>query len=215
MDPIFRRGVVGYLTHVMTWSGILGRFLVVRDWPAFEIIPLFVPVWLASSVIFGDQDESYAFLRTLPVTDRRIVRIKFGLILGAGVLYWLLMMTAALLRWDGVQTGPAALVYLTIVGVCALLLGACTQLLFWRLGARIMTGVGIVFIIASLVLIIVHTASLKSTPGWPVLMRTGAVQWLAGAPWLSIPVLYGVALLAFYALARAGTRVKASSEACL
>ena len=105
--------------------------------------------------------------------------------------------------------------YITIVSVYGLLIGACLQLLVWRFGASIATGVGIVFMILSLVLTIVHTASLRSAPGWPVLTRTGAVEWLAGAPWLSIPVLGGLALVAFYGLLRAGIRVKASSEACL
>lgn len=215
MDPIIRRGLLLYLTHFMTWSGILGRFLFLRDWPAFEIIPLFMPVWLVSSVVFSERDESYGFLRTLPVTDRRIVRTKSGLILGASVVYWLFMMGAAIVRRDGTLTASNTFVYITIVSVYGLLLGTFFQLLFWRFGASIGTGAGIVFMILSLVLTIVHTASLKSTPGWPVLTGTGAVEWLAGAPWLSVPVLGGLALLVFYGLLRLGVRVKASSEACL
>jgi hypothetical protein len=69
--------------------------------------------------------------------------------------------------------------------------------------------------ILGLVLTIAHTASLKSTFGWPVLSRTAIVEWLADAPWLSIPVLGALALLACYGLFQAGVRVKASSEACL
>ncbi len=215
MDPICRRSLILYLTHFMTWSGILGRFLLVREWPAFEIIPLFMPVWMASSVIFSEHEESYGFLRTLPVTDRRIVRTKFGLILGFGVLYWLFMVGAALLRSDGGQTGPSALVYITIVSAYGLLVGACFQVLLWRLGASMTTGAVIVFMVLSLVLTIAHTASLKFTPGWRAMSRTGGVEWLAAAPWLSIPALCGLALLAFTGLLRAGIRVKVSSEACL
>jgi len=215
MDPIIRRSLILYLMHFMTWCGILGRFLLVRDWPAFEIIPLFMPVWLASSVVFSEREESYAFLRTLPLTDRRIVRTKFGLILALGTLYWLFMMGAAIVRWDGAQTGPTALVYITIVSAYGLLIVACLQVLLWRFGSSVTTAVIVVFMVLSLVLTIVHTASLKSTPGWPVLIRTGAVEWLAGAPWMSIPVLGVLALLVFYGLLRFGIRVKASSEACL
>jgi len=215
MDPITRRSLILYLMHFITWSGILGRFLYVREWPAFEIIPLFMPVWLASSVVFTERGESYAFLRALPVTDRRVVRSKFGLILGAGVVYWLFMIAAALIRQDGTSSGPTTLVYITIVSVYGLVIGACVQLLFWRFGASIATGAGIVFMVLSLVLTIVHTASLRFSPGWPVLTRTGAVESLAAVPWLSIPVLGALALLAFYGLLQAGIRVKASSEACL
>src|SRR5512136_195080 len=109
MDPIVRRSLVLYLTHVLTWCGILGRFLHARDWPAFEIIPLFMPVWLVSSVVLTEYGESYAFLRTLPLTDRRIVHTKFGLILGAGLLYWFFMVGAALIRQDVTLAGPTTL----------------------------------------------------------------------------------------------------------
>lgn len=219
MDPIVRRSLPLYLTHLMTWAGILGTSLRSRELPAFEIVALFVPVWLVSSVVFTERDESYGFLRTLPVTDNRIARTKLGLVLGAAVLYWLFMAGAAIVRQDTTLTGPAPLVYLTIVSIYGLVIGACAQLLFWRFGASIATGAGIAFMVLSLVLTIVHTASLRtslrSAAGWPVLSRTGAVEWLAGAPWVSIPVLGALALLAFYGLLRAGIRLKASSEACL
>ncbi len=219
MDPIIRRSLPLYLAHFMTWAGILGTSLRGRELPAFEIIALFVPVWLVSSVVFTERDESYGFLRTLPVTDDRIARTKFGLILGAAVLYWLFTVAAAIVRQDATPTGSATFVYITIVSIYGLVIGACAQLLFWRFGASIATGAGIAFMVLSLVLTIVHTASLRvslrSPAGWPVLSRTGAVEWLAGAPWASIPVLGTLALLAFYSLLRAGIRLKASSEACL
>jgi hypothetical protein len=214
MDPIVRRSLILYLAHFVTWCGMLGRFLYVREWPTFEIIPLFMPVWLVSSVLFTEHDESYGYLRTLPVTDTRIARTKFGLVLGAAVLYWLFMAGAVLIRQDGTLTQPATVVYITIVGAWALLVAACCLLLFWRFGASIGTGAGIVFMIASLVLPIVQTAGLTMVGG-PVLTRTGVLEWLAGAPWLSVPALVALALLAFYGLLQIGVRVKASSEACL
>jgi hypothetical protein len=42
--------------------------------------------------------------------------------------------------------------------------------------------------VLSLVMTIAHTAVLRSAAGWPALTRTGAIEWLAGAPWLSGPV---------------------------
>ena len=215
MDPMIRRSLIVYLMHFMTWSGILGRFLYVREWPAFEIIPLFMPVWMASSVVFTERDESYGFLRTLPVTDRRIVRTKLGLIVAASAVYWLFMVGALLIRGDRTLAVPTALVYVTIVSLYGLLVGVGLQLLIWRLGASMATGVAIVFMIMSLVLTIVHTASLRFSASWPRLTGTGAVEWLAGVPWLSMPVFGALALTAFYGLGRLGLRVKASSEACL
>ena len=98
MDPILRRTLVWYLLHLMTYSVTMGRFLLTELWPAFEVLPLFVTVWLTSSVLFSEREESYAFLRTLPVTDRAIVRTKFRLMLAMGAVYWLAMEGVALAR---------------------------------------------------------------------------------------------------------------------
>jgi len=215
MDPILRRSVVYYLTHLVIWSGMLGRFLIVGDWPAFEIIPLFVPAWLASSLLFSEREECYALLRTLPVPDRAIVRTKLGLILSVGALYWALMTVAAFARGFGSQTGPAVFVYVGLVAAIGLLIAAGFQVLIWRFGITVMTGVIVVYTGVVLIATVVHTASMRFTRGWPVLTRIRGVEWLAGALWLSLPLLVGLTLLAFYGIARAGIRVKASSEACL
>ena len=56
----------------------MGRYFLTRDWPVFEVIPLFVPVWLLSAMMASESDERYAFLRTLPVPDRAVVKTKFA-----------------------------------------------------------------------------------------------------------------------------------------
>ena len=48
MDPILRRSSFFYVTALITYMGLMGRFMLTRDWPAFEVIPLFLPVWLIS-----------------------------------------------------------------------------------------------------------------------------------------------------------------------
>lgn len=215
MDPILRRSVIYYLTHFVIWFGMLSRFLIVGDWPTFEIIPLFVPAWLASSLLFSEREESYAFLRTLPVADRAIVRTKLGLILSVGALYWVLMTVAAFARGLGSATGPAVFVYVGLVAAIGLLIAAGFQVLIWRFGITVMTGVIVVYTGVVLIATLVHTASMRFTPGWSEVTRMRGVVWLAGAPWLTHPVLVGLTLLAFYGLVQAGIRVKASSEACL
>jgi hypothetical protein len=215
MDPIFRRSAVLYVSHLLTYSVLMGRFMITRDWTAFEIIPLFMPVWLASAVLFSERDESYAFLRTLPVPDRAVARTKFRLILSSAVIQWLLMVGAALLRRGDGVSGPSTLVYVTLICACALLVAGCFQVGVWRYGTSAMTGVIGGFMGLGLVLIILHMISLKRIDSWPAFSQAALVQWLGRAPWVSSVVLAALALWAFHWVARAGVRVKASSEACL
>ena len=74
MWPIIRRSSFFYLTHLATFSAAL--LWLFQGWRAFEVVPLFIPIWLSSSVLFSEHDESYAFLRTLPVTDRALVQAR-------------------------------------------------------------------------------------------------------------------------------------------
>lgn len=215
MDPILRRSSFFYLSHVVVFAGVLGRYMGADPWPAFEVIPLFMPVYLASSVLFSEKGESYAFLRTLPVTDRTIVRTKLGLILGLAVAYWLFMMLVALARSSDGTTGPSTFVYITVVCGYGFVLGASCQIGIWRFGQSAMAGVIAGIMGVSLALAIVHTASLRRSPDWPVLTRLSAIEWLANAPWLSVVVLAGLCIAAFWGLMRIGVRVKATSEACL
>ena len=215
MDPILRRSSFTYLTTLLTYCALLGRFLVTRDWTAFEIIPLFMPVWLASAMLFSERDESYAFLRALPVADAVVVRTKFRLILTFATIQWLLMTMAALFRTDDGAAGASVLVYVALICAAALLVVACLQIGIWRYGLSVMTAVIMVFILVGLALVIVHMASLKYESHWPALSRLAVVEWLGGAPWLSIAAIAAVALVAFFGLMRAGLRVKASSEAYL
>lgn len=216
MDPILRRSLIWYLLHLMTYSGILGRYLVVGSWQAFEIIPLFMPVWLISSVVWSEREESYAFLRVLPITDRSIVRTKFMLILSITVVYWLLMEGVTLARQgSGVAGGPSTLTFITLACVYALLLGACFQVGYWRFGASVVTPVGVVYMGLNLALAIIHTASFRFEPDGPVLAQSAPIRWLSDSLWLSHLVLFALALLVFHGLMRIGFRIKTSSEACL
>jgi uncharacterized protein YacL len=189
--------------------------MLTRDWTAFEVIPLFLPVWLISAMLASEHDERYAFLRTLPVTDRAVVRTKFALILSAVVVAWLLMTAVALVRMgDGVAT-TSTLVYVTLVCVSALLVAALYQIGIWRFGIPVMFPVVGVSVAAGLVLAVIHLANLKYKDDWPALSQLGILEWLGGAPWISGPVIVALALWAYYALMQAGIRVKAASEAHL
>jgi len=215
MDPILRRSSFYYVTSSITYLAVMGRYMLTRDWPVFEVIPLFMPVWLLSAMMASESDERYAFLRTLPVPDRTVVRTKFVLILSSAAFQWTLMTWAALGRMDDSVAEPSTLVYLTLVCLFGLIAVAGYQIGIWRLGFTSMKPVLLVTIIAGIALIIVHLASLKRVDDWPALSQFGVVEWLGGAPWISSAVLIAIALLAFRALMRVGVRVKAANEAHL
>ena len=215
MDPILRRSSFFYVTALITYMGLMGRFMLTRDWTAFEVIPLFLPVWLISGMLASEHDERYAFLRTLPLTDRAVVRTKFTLVLCFVSVAWLLMTAVALARrGDGVAT-TLTLVYIALVCVSALLVGALYQIGIWRFGISVMFPVIGVSVAAGLVLAVIHVANLKYKDDWPALSQLGIVEWLGGAPWISGPVIVALALWAYYGLMQVGARVKAASEAHL
>jgi hypothetical protein len=215
MDPVLRRSSFFYLSHLAVFSVVLGRYLGANPWPAFEVIPPLMPVYLASSILFSERGESYAFLRTLPVTDRRIVRTKFVLMLVFAAVYWFFLMGMALARFGDGPIGPSTLVYITLICGAGLLAGACCQIGIWRFGVAAMTGVIVTLMGIAVALAIGYTASLRGQPGWPVLSQLAPVEWLARSSWLSEAVLVALTLISLYGLMRVGARVKASSEVCL
>jgi hypothetical protein len=215
MNPVYRRSTKFYLWSALTYLAIMGRYMITRDWPVFEIIPIFMPIWLVSALVASEDDERYAFLRVLPVPDGDIARAKLVLLLGSAALQWVLMTGAALARMDEGIADPSTLVYLTLVCAFGLLVAAGYQIAIWRYGISRMKPVLIASIVAGIALAIIHLASLKNVDGWPALGQSGLVEWLGGAPWISITILVALALLAYRTLMRVGLRVKAESEAHL
>ena len=215
MDPILRRSSFYYWTSLATYLAVMGRYLVTRDWSAFEIIPMFMPIWLTAAMLASEYDESYAFLRTLAVTDRCIVRRKFGTILVSAALQWLLMVGVCLLRRRDAVSDPSTVVYLTLVAAVALLLVAWLQIAIWRHGFPEMKVAMIGCVAAAIVLVILHMALLKQVDWWPALSRLRIVQWLGRAPWVSSAALVAAALAIFHRMMGTAIRVKTSSEAHL
>ncbi len=215
MNPILRRSSFFYVTTVLTYIGLLGRFMLTRDWPVFEVIPLFLPVWMISAIGSSEHDERYAFIRLLPIPDRTVARTKFVLVLSFVAVAWTFMTGVALLRAGDGFAGPETRVYITLVCATTLLIGAGVQIGIWRVGMAAMFPVIGVGVVAGLLLALVHMANLKHVDGWPALSQWGVVTWLGGAPWVSSAALVMLALLAFRGLLRLGVRVKAASEAHL
>ena len=213
MSAILRKSSFFFITHLGTFS--IPGLATIPGWEnpgMISVMALWVPLWISSSVLWSERQESYSFLRSLPVTDRQIVRTKFGLALGFILLYWLIL--ALLIRKGWGQTpqydGYMALASLTCA--VSIVLAAGWYLLSWRFGTTVLT----VAVIALLAVAIVITMAANiermiKTSGIGIL----APRWLAEGPWIYQALLFAAALAACFGLMRVAVRVKERSEAIL
>jgi len=208
MLTVIRGNAFWYLSHLATFgvAVVPAVFDRGRRGPLFYMI-LLAPVWLASSVLWSERNESYAFLRMLPVRDGDIARAKLKLGLGAVVLYWVLLSLLTLLVWG---TSPAFFARFSLINlVCAasLPLVALCYLGVWRYGARAMTIPILVFM----------AITFFSVMGGGIARWRGSDfgQGLAAAPWPLQVLGPAAAFLVWLLLARAAPRIKRDNEAHL
>ena len=213
MSAIARKSSFFFITHLGTFSlptlSMLGSG---RNRGVLAVMALWVPVWLSSSVLWSERQESYAFLRMLPATDRQIVRAKFSLALGFAFIYWLLLALLVRLAWGSTPeyAGYMALVNLTCA--LALVLAAGWYVFAWRFGrGALAAGVMAFMVIVILATWAVDVRSLIRTGGIGTLIprRLAEGFWTYQAGW------YVLALAAYYGLMRLAVRVKERSEASI
>jgi hypothetical protein len=210
MSAILRKSSFFYITHLCTFV-IPPLFMLAesRNRAMLSVMALWIPVWLSSSVLWSERQESYAFLRMLPVTDRQIVRSKLGLALGFAFIYWLLL--ALLVRWAWGST-PEYAGYMALVNLTcslALVLAAGWYVFAWRFGrAALAAGVMASVAIVILATWAVDVKSLIRTGGIGTLVprRLAEGFWTYQAGWIVL------ALAAFFGLSRLAVRVKERSE---
>ncbi len=212
MDPIFRRSSLFYVTGLCVYMALMGRYMLTRSWPVFEVVPLFLPIYLMGELFASEHDEHYAFLRTLPVPDRVVVRTKFELVLLATAAAWVLLMAGALLRTQDGMADRSTFIYITLVSGASLLLAGTCQVGVWFHGIRFMQVVLGISMALGVVLLLVHVFNLKQVPGWPALSQSPPILWLSRAPVISSVAIIAVTLLLYWRLMRAGVRVKAECE---
>ena len=167
---------------------------------------LFVPVWLSSSVLWSEKQESYAFLRMLQVTDREIVRTKFGLALGAAFLYWLILSLLVRYAWGSTWDYPAYMALANLTCAISLPLAACWYIIHWRFGASALTVSVLIFMVIDVAVTFRNWVGGQGIP---------AVRLLAEGPWYLQLLMFVTALAAYFGLMQVAVRVKARSEAYL
>jgi hypothetical protein len=211
MPAILRKSSFFFITHLCTFSiPPLAMLLERRNRGMLSVMALWVPVWLSSSILWSERQESYAFLRTLPVADRQIVRTKFGLALGFAVIYWLILSLFIRGAWGSTPEYSGYMALASLTCAVSLVLAGGWYIFSWRFGPSVLTaGVMIFVVIGVLATWVVDIRRMVSIGG----IGTLAPRWLAEGPWVYQAVLFAVALAAYYGLMRLAVRVKEESEA--
>jgi hypothetical protein len=210
MLRIFRKSSLFYITHLITFS-LFGLPLLQNRLGVIPVMALLMPLWVSSSVLFSEREESYGFLRLLPVTDGMIVRTKFTLALLAVFAYWSLMTYVTLHLCLGTDYLAPNLALINVCTVVGLLLAACWYICIWRIGTSIMVIVILAYMAMNLIGAMVLLAAAGA--GAPLLAdRLLLSRLLAAAPWYGHVLVLLMALAAGYGLMRLGIRVKSGNE---
>jgi hypothetical protein len=208
MLTIIRRNAFWYFTHLATFGFPLWNWAFDRGRRGYLVfLTLMAPVWLSSSVLWSERNESYAFLRMLPVRDGDIVHAKLKLGLGAVVLYWAMLSFLTLLAWGPSPAFFARFSLINLICAASLPLVALCYLGVWRYGARAMTIPILVFM----------AITFFSVMGGGIARWRGSDfgQGLAPAPWPLQVFVPTAAFLVWLLLAKAAPRVKRDNEAHL
>ncbi len=212
MFAIARKTSFFYITHLCTFCAPAFPALMKGEGGIISMLAFWVPLWLSSSVLWSEKQESYALLRMLPVTDRQVVRAKFGLPLAATFVYWLILSVFNWWAWNSRWEYPFYVALANLTCALSLPLAAIWHIVSWRFGKSALT----VGVLALIVLGIVASFILNldgrewiGAPGIP------AVRWFAeGRGYLQL-CLFLASLAAYYGLMQVAVRVKQNSETSL
>jgi hypothetical protein len=203
---IFRKHAPGFISHFGTFV-LLAVLSIANDEPGLiYAMSALVPVWMASSVLWTEREESEEFLRALPLTDRDVARAKFGLLLFAAVVYWLIIFFTSLFHAAsggflfnlGLMTTGCS-VGLVVAGLC--------YVSVWFFGWKPMTPVIILFLLAGTVNSIMITRAIRTTVAGAVRSMTEPMVGV-GVPVYIGMIALAVALTALYGLMELGARVR-------
>ena len=212
MFAIVRKTSFFYFTHLVTFCAPAWPALLKGKGGILSMLAFWVPLWLSSSVLWSEKQESYALLRMLPVTDREVVRSKFGLALAAAFVYWLILSLFNWWAWGSTWEYPMYMALANLTCAVSLPLAACWYILSWRFGQSALT----VGVMALIVVGIIATFILNVDRGtWVGAPGIPAARWLAGGPWYLQLCPFLIALAAYYGLMQVAIRVKQKSEASL
>lgn len=210
MLAIARKTSFFYFTHLVTFCAPAWPAMLKGKGGIVSMLSFWVPLWLSSSVLWSEKQESYALLRMLPVTDREIVRAKFGLALAAAFVYWLFLALFAWWAWESAWEYPYYMALANLTCAVSLPLAACWYIFSWRFGQAALTVGVLAFIVLGIITTFILNVDRRNWVGAPGIP---GVRWLAEGPWFLQLGLFLIALAAYYGLMRVAFRVKETCEA--
>ena len=151
MFAIARKTSFFYFTHLVTFCAPAWPALLKGKGGIISMLAFWVPLWLSSSVLWSEKQESYALLRMLPVTDREIVRAKFGLALAAAFVYWLILSLFNWWAWGSTWEYPFYMALANLTCAVSLPLVACWYIFSWRFGQSALTVGVLAFIVLAII----------------------------------------------------------------
>jgi hypothetical protein len=212
MFAIARKTSFFYITHLCTFSVPAFPALMKGKGGIISMLAFWVPLWLSSSVLWSEKQESYALLRMLPVTDREVVRAKFALALAAAFAYWLILWLFIGWTWNSTWEYPIYMALANLTCAISLPLVACWYNFSWRFGKSALTVGVVAFIVVGIIAAFILNVDRRNWVGAPGI---AAARWLAEGPWYLQLCLFLIALAAYYGLMQVAVRVKQKSEASL
>ena len=210
MFAIARKTSFFYFTHIVTFCAPAWPAMLKGKGGSVSMLSFWVPLWLSSSVLWSEKQESYPFLRMLPVTDREIVRAKFGLALAAAFVYWLFLSLFTWWAWNSAWEYPYYMALANLTCAISLPLVACWHIFSWRFGQTALTVGVLAFIVLGIITAFILNVDQRNWVGAPGIPFA---RWLAEGPWYLQLGLFLIALAAYYGLMRLAVRVKETSEA--
>jgi hypothetical protein len=210
MLSIFINRLFFYVSHLVTFS-LIGLPLLKRQIGVIPVMAMLIPVWVSSTVLWSEREESYGFLRTLPVTDKEIVRTKFTLVALVVLVYFLLTTAAVVQYCHGTPYLAHNMALVEVGAIVALIAAACWFVGIWLFGI----GAMIIFILSFMFLGLASAILLRFGDGrdlWCAAYDLIPVDLLARAPWYVDGLVLLLGLLGYYVLMQLAVKVKRASE---
>jgi hypothetical protein len=161
---------------------------------------------------FSEWTSHYAFLRTLPVTDREIVTAKFTLALFDVCLCWSIVMLAFSLFESSTAQFAVHATYISLWCCLALVITSLWLIGIYGVGMGIglVMSLLLVFVLLPLSLVLDKVFEFHETLGFP-----GPVYELSRLHWSVWLLFAALVLLMHYGFLRIAARIKASGEVYL
>jgi len=207
MVAILRQYGFFYLSHFFTFFLLVFGPVYSGNRELFFVPMMLLPVWVTSTVLWSERQGSEQFLKTLPATNREIVRWKFTMLSVATCVYWVIMFAFA----NVARADPALFAifmrFITYSAVSAFSLGLLAYIGIWFFGKNPMTAVIVLFMLVWTVFTITVISAFKAGH-YRTVADLPLVSMVAPMPWYASLILVALAAIAFWGFTEVGVRIR-------